>query len=176
MEEQRRRKMLIQLGAAMIVAFVLIRFTNLYGDRSLWSVQQSPIYTLMSFLNCTKYPPSLLYVLMTLGPAILTLGLVRQAPRVLKPLVYFGRVPMFYYLLHIPLIHLMTITLDYFQTGNVGWLFTNEQFIQSPPDGRGVGLLGVYIGWLIAVAILYPLCKWFAGVKQRRTDPWLSYL
>src|SRR5207249_3897668 len=109
-----RKKQLIGLGLALTAAFILLRWSNLYGDARHWSEQQSPAFTLFSFLNCTKYPPSLMYLLMTLGPAITAIGLFEGfTSRLARPLIVFGRVPLFFYLLHIPLIHGGMVLLDY---------------------------------------------------------------
>jgi hypothetical protein len=134
----------------------------------------------MAFLNCTKYPPSLDYVLMTLGPAILLLGYLPEMSRgVMKPFVVFGRVPMFYYLLHIFLVHMGAAILAIRQFGSAPWMFAgipNSFPGTETPPGWGYSLAIVYAIWLAIVLLLYPACVWFARVKQRRQDMWLSYL
>lgn len=173
---QRRRRMFL-LGAVVILAFIILRATNHYGDPRPWAMQSSPLSTLLSFLNCTKYPASLLFLLMTLGPAILALALFdRPLSPLARPLVIFGRVPLFYYLLHIPLIHGAAVLLDYVRFGwsplaNNGPWFRPEDI----PPNYGVSLPMVYLIWIGVVLVLYPPCRWFAGVKQRRGDVWLSY-
>ena len=110
----RRRAFLLRSGTAMIVAFVLLRAVNVYGDPSRWSVHASAVKTVLSFLNTTKYPPSLLFLLMTLGPALLALGWADAGtPRRLRPVLVFGGVPLFYFLVHLPLIHLLAIGASY---------------------------------------------------------------
>jgi len=180
-EQAERRKWLFGLGVLLILLFVQLRGLNIYGDPRPWSSQQSTLFTLFSFINCHKYPPSLLYLFMTLGPALLVLAaLDRGTPRWLEPLLVFGRVPLFYYLLHLPLIHGLAVLYSYLHYGRAGWLFTNPS--ENPdallvrPSDYGFGLPVVYLVWFGVVLALYPVCRWFAGVKRRRRDPWLSYL
>lgn len=176
---ERRRAFLLRLGLGLTVAFVLIRGINVYGDPFRWSVHKSAVFTALSFLNTTKYPPSLLFLLMTLGPAMLFLRAVdRRTPRLLRPALIVGKVPMFYYLLHVPLIHLIAVVVCYVRYGQVHWMFESnnlEQFPFSRPPGWGYSLPVVYLVWFLVVVTLYPLCRWFAALKQRRDDPWLSY-
>jgi uncharacterized membrane protein len=176
---ERRRKFLLPLGIAMTVAFVVLRAINIYGDPQRWSTQRSAAYTVLSFLNTTKYPPSLLYLLMTLGPAMLFLWAVDGGtPRWMRPALVIGKVPMFYYLLHIPLIHLIAIAVCYARYGHAYWMFespTLNQFPVTPPPAWGYSLPVIYLIWFIVVLTLYPLCRWFAGLKQRRSNAWLSY-
>ena len=176
---ERRRQFLLPLGAGLSVAFVVLRAVNIYGDPSRWATQKSSAATMLSFLNTTKYPPSLLYLLMTLGPALLFLWAVDAGtPLWLRPALVFGKVPMFYYLLHIPLIHLLAMATCYARYGHVHWMFESARFpnfpITKPPDW-GYSLPIIYLVWIIVVVTLYPLCRWFAGVRQRRRDFWLSY-
>jgi uncharacterized membrane protein len=176
----RRRTFLLRLGIGLAAAFVALRAINLYGDPVRWSTQKSAIFTVLSFLNTNKYPPSLLFLLMTLGPAMLFLWAVDgRTPRWLRPALVFGKVPMFYYLLHIPLIHLLAIVVCYARYGQVHWMFespSRDKFPVTPPPGWGFSLPTVYLIWAVVVVALYPLCRWFATLKQRRTDAWLSYL
>jgi uncharacterized membrane protein len=176
---ERRRKFLLPLGIGLSVAFVVLRTINVYGDPQPWSSQRSPVFTALSFLNTTKYPPSLLYLLMTLGPAMLLLWAVDTGtPRWLRPALVFGKVPMFYYLLHVPLIHLIALAVCYARYGHVYWMFQSPglgDFPITPPPGWGYSLPFVYLVWACVVLALYPLCRWFAGVRQRRSDAWLSY-
>ena len=178
-EPDRRRTFLLRLGIALSTAFVVLRAVNLYGNPVPWSTQRSAAFTVLSFLNTNKYPPSLLYLLMTLGPAMLFLWAVdKGTPRFLRPALTIGKVPMFYYLLHIPLIHLIAITVCYARYGQVHWMFespTLGEFPVTPPPGWGYSLPIVYLIWIFVVATLYPLCRWFAELKQRRGDAWLSY-
>jgi uncharacterized membrane protein len=176
----RRKAFLLPLGLALTASFIIFRAINIYGDPQHWSAQKSAAFTVLSFLNTSKYPPSLLYLLMTLGPALLFLWAVDAGtPRWLRPALTIGKVPMFYYLLHIPLIHLIAVAVCYARYGHVHWMFespTLAQFPITPPPGWGYSLPIVYLVWAIVVLTLYPLCRWFAALKQHRSDAWLSYL
>lgn len=176
----RRKSFLLRTGLGLTAAFVVLRALNVYGDPNPWSVQKSAALTVVSFLNTVKYPPSLLFLLMTLGPAMLALCAVDgRTPQILRPALIIGKVPMFYYGLHIPLIHIMAVIICYARYGHVYWMFqspTAAQYPFTPPPGWGLSLPAIYLIWGIVVVLLYPLCRWFAGVKQRRSDAWLSYL
>jgi uncharacterized membrane protein len=189
-----RQRRLLQLGALVTFGFIILRGTNVYGDPNLWEERPSAVGTCLSFLNCTKYPPSLLFLLMTLGPALLALAFfdwrfdgsageqetTRGASRRqwVWPIVVFGRVPLFFYVLHIPLIHGGAVLLDYARfgwsplAGHGPW----DVRAESVPAGYGVSLPMVYLIWIAVVLILYLPCRWFAEVKRRRRDVWLSYL
>lgn len=175
----RRRTFLWRAGLASTAAFVLLRAINVYGDPARWAPQKSAALTVVSFLNATKYPPSLLFLLMTLGPAVLILWAVdTSTPSWMRPALIFGRVPMFYFLLHIPLIHLFAVAVCYARYGHAHWMFESPNLGQYPftlPPGWGYSLTVVYLVWLVVVVTLYPLCRWFGGVRQRRSDAWLSY-
>ena len=180
-EPVERRKWLFGLGASLTALFVLVRALNVYGDPTPWSPQKNTLFTLFSFLNCHKYPPSLLYLLMTLGPALLALAVLdRGTPRWLKPVLVFGRVPLFYYLLHLPLIHGLAVLASYLHYGQANWWFGNPPQGPNTPNLRpsdyGYSLPIVYLVWLGVVLALYPFCRWFAEIKRRRREPWLSYL
>ena len=178
----------------MIVVFFLLRFSNLYGDAKLWSSQSTGFLTLLSMLDCTKYPPSLGYLLMTLGPAAIVLALLDRAVQppsppaaggegrgeegriaiFLRPILVFGRVPLFYYLIHLPLIHGLSVALHVLRLGHANWLYGSAP--AKPPPDAGFDLWVVYVAWIIVVFLLYPACQWFADLKRRRRDAWLSYL
>jgi hypothetical protein len=132
--------------------------------------------TMLSFLNTEKYPPSALYLGMTLGPALIALSALEAARGGLaRVLVIFGRVPLFYYVAHLLLLHTLALILAALAHGDVAWLFGGLA-IELKPEGYGMGLPGVYLMWVIVVAMLYAPCRWFAEVKRRRSDRWLSYL
>ncbi len=175
-----RRVFLLRAGLACCMAFVALRWLNVYGDPSPWSPQRSPLFTLLSFLNTTKYPPSLLFLLMTLGPAALLLAwLDRGTPGALRPALVYGRVPLFYFVLHLMLIHILAIVVCYARFGTAHWMFESpalDRYPFTPPPGWGYPLPVVYAAWVTVVALLYAPCRWFASVKMRRRDWWLSYL
>ena len=175
LESGLRQRWLRWLGGGMIVFFALLRWSNLYGNLLPWTPQTQTGFTLLSMLDCTKYPPSLCYLLMTLGPAMLFLAWADGGtPRLLRPLLAFGRVPMFYYLLHIPLIHALSVLMNRVRFG--GGDFNAFASSGKPPPDAGVGLIWVYAVWLGVVIGLYPFCQWFADLKRRRRDlTWLSY-
>ena len=177
---ERRRRFLLRLGVSLTLAFVVLRFANVYGDPIRWSPQRSAIGTMLSFLNANKYPPSLLYLLMTLGPASLILWMLdKGTPRSLRPTLVFGRVPLFYFMLHLPLIHLLAVIVCLGRYHDAHWMFespTLDQFPFTRPPGWGYSLPVVYGVWIVVVLTLFPLCRWFATLKAQRTDSWLSYL
>jgi uncharacterized membrane protein len=170
-----RQRTLIRLGLALTAAFVVIRWLNRYGDPAPWSVQPDPVYTVLSFLNTTKYPPSLLYLLMTLGPAITLLGLMdRVSGPLVRFVVVYGRVPFLYYVVHLYVIHGLTLVAAAI-TGQADPEQLRVVF-RFYPKTFGFGLGTVYLVWIGVVLALYPLCAWFAGLKARRKDAWLSYV
>jgi len=183
MEPAARRCILLAIGAGSTLAFVALRAVNVYGDPFPWTSQKAAAYTLFSFLNCTKYPPSLDFLLMTLGPALLVLAWFDRLPfRATNPLLVLGRVPLFFFVLHFYAAHAAGAFLAWLRYGHAAFAFLsvpmptfggpNERF----PAGFGYDLWVVYIVWALIVVGLYPLCRWFAGVKSRRRDWWLSYL
>ena len=178
---EERRALVLKLGAALTLAFVLLRAANVYGDPQPWAAQKNWLYTIFSFLNTEKYPPSLLFLLMTLGPALIVLALADRASRAwAKFFVVFGRVPLFYYLLHFFVIHLFALALSYARYGEAPWLFTGPPWspglMASFPKGYGYDLWVVYLVWVGAVALLYPASLWFSRVKREGRVSWLSYL
>lgn len=183
-----RKETLFYLGGWAIVLFFILRSVNSYGDAAHWHVQKSGIFSILSFLNVTKYPPSLLYVLMTLGPALIFLALMEGPAARAQPgsggwmekVTLFGRVPMFYYLAHIFLIHLLAIggAMVAGYKGSDMVLLTNR--VNRVPELRGYGfnLLTVYIVWMGVIIVLYPFCQWFDRYKRANQGRlwWLSYL
>jgi uncharacterized membrane protein len=181
LEPRRRRQTLLWLGVTMTAAFLLVRALNVYGDPRPWSVQGQPIFTVLSFLNTTKYPASLSFLLMTLGPATLFLAWadrIRVGER--NPLLVFGRVPLFYFIVHIPLIHLVAIDLTWLRYGAAPFLFEPPSTLGTPrnvfPPDYGWDLWVAYAVTAVVVVALYPLCIWFARLKASRRDGWLGYL
>ena len=179
LDAQRRRRLFLIIGGVVTGLFIVMRAIDVYGDPNDWSPQKNIVYTALSFLNTTKYPPSLLFLLMTLGPSILALVFFESRSsygRVGQFFITFGRVPLFFYLLQWYTAHLISVLLHLAFGKPVGWLFRSPVDFAAPPPGVGFNLAIVYVAWIIGVLLLYPLCKWFAGVKQRRKDWWLSYL
>lgn len=179
-EAERRKRLLLRLGLGLSAAFVVLRAINVYGDPNPWSMQKTATFSVLSFLNTVKYPPSLLFLLMTLGPAMLGLWLFDgRTPRLLRPVLTIGKVPMFYYVLHIPLIHLIALIICFARYGHVYWVFQSSTLADYPfaaPPGWGLSLPWTYAVWGVVVLLLYPLCRWFAAIKQRHSSVWLSYL
>jgi uncharacterized membrane protein len=177
---ERRREFLLRLGFACIVAFVVIRFANVYGDPQRWSAQKSAGFTLLSFINTTKYPPSLLFLLMTLGPAMLFLRAVDGGtPALLRPAMIIGKVPLFYFIMHVVVLHTATVIASLARYGTARYMTespTLDKFPVTQPPGWPAPLPVVYLIWIGVVLVLYPLCRWFAALKARRNDAWLSYL
>lgn len=175
----KRKKTLIYLGAGAIALFVLLRIGNLYGEPSHWSTQATPLFSFLSFLNASKYPPSLLYTLMTLGPSFLFLAFAEgPVNKVTEKLVVIGRVPMFFYILHIVFIHLLAVFAAVI-TGYKASDMVLSTWVTDSPQLRGYGfnLLTVYLLWVAVVIVLYPLCKWYDAYKRNhREKQWLSYI
>ncbi len=178
-----RRRILLRTGLTLTIAFIAIRAANVYGDPVPWSPQKSGVFTLLSFLNCTKYPPSLSFLLMTLGPALLALAWFdRIRFRATNPLIVFGRVPLFYFVLHFYAVHVLADVMAWFRYGRASFpfLFQPIPSMGGPrnlfPPNFGYPLWVVYLVWFAIVVSLYPLCRWFAGIKARRRDWWLSYV
>jgi len=171
----RRRALLIRLGLGLVGAFLVVRGLDVYGDPRHWSASpKGGVYTLMAFLNTSKYPPSLQYLLMTLGPAALACAWAQGwTGRLNAALITLGRVPFAFYVAHIYLIHAIAVALGLVE--GFGLAQMASIFIFYPPD-YGIPLAGVYVAWVAVVLALYPLCKWVAAVKARRRDWWLSYL
>lgn len=178
-DSQQRKTWLRQTGWTFIVAFVVLRFVNLYGDPAAWSVQKNAWFTFLSFINTSKYPVSLLFLLMTLGPLLLALSYFDGREfRWSKPFVIFGRVPLFYFIGHFFLIHSVALILFMQKTGKT-WDEIDLHFAKSfggiTPEG-GYTLPWVYVAWVAVVLAMYPLCAWYAGIKRKSNSSWLSYL
>jgi uncharacterized membrane protein len=175
---EQRRRLLLRLGLGACAAFVVLRALNAYGDPVPWTHQaRGPVWTALSFLNCQKYPPSLLFLLMTLGPALCLLALLDRGPAaparapLLRPLLVFGRVPLLFYVGHLMLLRYTSLPMGLHRWGAAG--------LKPPPGHAGspeLPLAVTYLAWGLALLLLYPLCRWFAALKARRTDRWLSYL
>ena len=162
------------------------RLLDVYGDPNGWAVQKTTAMTVVSFFNTQKYPPSLLFLMMTLGPAMILLSIWERynAPAGETPtrnamsraFITFGRVPLFFYLLQWPTAHAAGLLLSLAAGKSVAHYFVEPGPGRSVPPDAGFDLSVVYAAWIAGVLLLYPLCRWYAGVKARRTDWWLSYL
>ena len=184
LETAQRDRVCLALGLGATALFLLLRGFDLYGDPRPWSAAahpdgQPPMPAPLAFLSTTKYPASLSFLLMTLGPTIAAIPLLDGARGALaRWITAFGRVPFFYYVLHIPLIHGLALIVSRIRLGEASpWLFTNHPMGNPPPpDGYPWSLPLLYIVWLVAIVMLYPACRWFADFKATRREWWLSYL
>ena len=185
LEPARRNRLCWRIGLSATALFLVLRGLDLYGDPFTWRAAvhptngRPPMPALLAFLNTNKYPASFLFLLMTLGPTIALMPWLERAHgAVARWLTVFGRVPMFFYLLHIPLIHALAVLVSLVRTpADTAWLFTNHPMANPPaPAGYTWSLGMLYVGWTVAVVLLYHPCRWFAGLKARRAEAWLSYL
>jgi uncharacterized membrane protein len=174
----KRKKALLWLGSGAIIVFLLIRLINIYGDPVAWTKQPDFFFTVLSFIKVNKYPPSLLYLLMTIGVALIFLAFSEKTPgRLGKIFTIFGRTAMFYYILHIYLIHLLAIIATNFCGHKWSDMIFDSFSNTEKLDGYGFSLGIVYLVWIIVIVILYPLCKWYDGYKSSHREKWwLSYL
>ena len=171
---QKRDARLLAWGGAATVAFVMMRGIGLYGEPNPWQVQTRALATVIDFLNVTKYPPSLLFLVMTLGPAAMLCAVADRVPDPIKrSLIVFGRAPFAFYVAHLYLIHTLAVGFGVMQGFQASQFMTYSFFF---PKGYGVGLAGTYAVWILVVAMLYPFCRRVSAVKDRRRNWWLSYL
>jgi uncharacterized membrane protein len=178
LEPARGHRICYAVGLGGTALFLLLRGLNLYGDPRPWTAT-GEMPAVLSFLNTTKYPASFSFLLMTLGPTIALIPLLDRARGTVAGWVRtFGRVPFFFYVLHIPLIHGLALLVSWSREGSVSpWLLANHPMGNPPPPEGYTWSLGVlYLVWAVAIIILYFACRWFANLKARRTDAWLSYL
>jgi uncharacterized membrane protein len=175
----KRKSRLLWMGIGATSLFLLLRAFNLYGDPSPWSTQKSSIFSIMSFANTTKYPPSLLFLLMTLGPSFLFLYWTENVKnRVTDSLIIIGRVPFFFYVIHIYVIHLLALLgLVYAGRSWTEYILTSKSFMAGTLADFGFSLVVVYLIWLLVVALLFPICKWYNDYKTNHREKWwLGYL
>ena len=190
-EPHMRRRLTFALGVVLTLLFVVLRGLNGYGNPEAvvaasspgdWQPLNSVTMTIVYFLDVEKYPPSLQFLLMTIGPSLILLSIFdrvsenKSMAKMLKPLLIFGRVPLFFYVIHLFTIHLLALAAAFIFHQPTGWLLRGGFFLGQVPEGSGYGLPMVYAMWLLVVVILYFLCRWFADLKQRRRNWWLSYL
>ena len=176
-----RRRVLFALGCGLTMAFIALRLWNGYGDPRPWAGQPKPGFTLLSFLNTTKYPPSLDFLLMTLGPALILLGLWDRAkPREWNPFLVFGRTPLLYFVLHLAVLHFLSVALILFRYGVTPFLWLAPPTMGTPrevfPPDYGWSLTTTYLSTIAVVIVMYPICLWFSRLRQKSKSAWLSYL
>ena len=174
---EQRKPLLLQIGLGSLVLFVLLRFLNMYGDPAPWATQKDGLFTFLSFINVTKYPPSLLYDLLLLGLMFLILSAADGADDVLtRWLTVYGKVPMFYYILHWYLVHISMIVMSLLEGYSLADLPTGPLNF-GRPEGAGISLGFVYLVWMGLVILLYPLCKWYGRYKDSHPEiGWLRYV
>lgn len=176
-EQALRKKLFYKIGAGMLLAFIIIRFMNVYGNATPWEVKSTPVFTILSFFDLTKYPPSLLFDLCFLGIMFLLLGFFEKQsyPKWTNIVLVFGSVPLFYYVVHWIVMHIVKFVVLAYQGYNLVELF-NKTFAR-PLEPNGLGLGGVYICWIIVIILMYPLCVWYSRYKKaNRSKEWLRYL
>ena len=174
-----RYKFLTRTGIGMLLLYLILRIPNLYGDMNHWNVQDDFMFTMLSFINVTKYPPSLLYLLITLGPSLLLLAAAeRWSGKIYDRIVIVGRVPMFYYIIHIYIIHgLATLAAVLSGYSASEMIFNGWGPDPGNLEGYGYNLLVVYLVWIGIILGMYPICRWYYGYKRKNRDQWwLSYL
>ena len=173
--DRQRNSRLMRIGTGLVIAFVLLRALDVYGDPHAWHFDGNNLSaSVMSFLATTKYPPSLLYTLMTLGPAAIVCSFADRLPGPIRNVLQtYGRAPLAFYIAHFYLIHTLSVLLGMAEGFHADQFFTHYRFF---PKGYGVSLGGVYLIWITVVALLYPLCRYVTAVKARRKDWWLSFL
>ena len=176
LEPDKRIKILFRIGTGMILGFILLRFFDFYGDANKWNAQKNFIFTILDFIDTTKYPPSLLFIMMTLGPAILFLSFLERIKNFEKInfFIVFGRVPLFYYLLHIPLIHLLAVLVANATGINPSFMFGSYPFFWQ--FNWGYSLPIVYFVWVVVIIGIYPVCSIYNNYKRKKKSKWLSYL
>jgi len=177
--ERNRKRSLLGIGLGAVSLFLILRGFNLYGESRPWNVQHSPIFTVMSFLNTTKYPPSLHFLLMTMGPALIFLALSEKVQNKFStPVAVFGKVPFFFYIIHLYLIHaLAVLTLVFSGRDWHEYILSAERLSSGSLSNFGLRLEAVYLVWILVLVLLFPLCRWYQLYKENNPAKWwLSYL
>ncbi|WJS96864.1 heparan-alpha-glucosaminide N-acetyltransferase domain-containing protein [Flavobacterium johnsoniae] len=176
--EEKRKNLFIKIGLSALALFVIIRFINIYGDPVLWTTQKDAVFTFLSFMNITKYPPSLLFCLVTLGIMFLLLAFAERFSNGIKKVaLVYGKVPLFYFVVHFYVIHILTLLMLFAQ----GFTFSQFEFASGTfgrPKGAesGLSIWIIYIIWIFVVAILYKPCQWFGKYKAENQHWWLKYV
>ena len=174
----KRRRIFFKIGLAALALFVTLRLLNVYGDPVPWASQKDPVYTLLSFLNVTKYPPSLQFCLLTLGFMFFMLAMAEEArTRLAQVASVYGKVPLFYFIIHFFLIHLLMLGLMFLQGFSWDQInFASGTFGRPSGVRSGVALWAIYLIWIGVVALLYKPCLWFGAYKSKHTHGWLKYM
>lgn len=174
----KRNKILLRLGASALLLFIVLRYVDIYGDPLPWSKQATALQTFFSFMNVQKYPPSLLFIFATIGGALIFLSLIKDTnSRLAKALIIYGRVPLFYYIVHFYLLHLISIVLFFVRGHSVSEGIRGQLPFKFIIAGEGYSLWIVYAVWIAVVLTLYPVCKWYDHYKTiHKEKKWLSYL
>jgi uncharacterized membrane protein len=176
-DPQRRKRILLITGISLIALFIVLRWTNIYGDPAPWSVQRNWGHTLISFLNVSKNPPSLMYLCMTIGPALVALALTEKIHNKLTAfLTVYGNVPFFYYFLHLCLIRVVNIILFFALGFHTNQIADPKSISLFRPNNFGFNLGVVYLIWLFIILALYFPCRWYSKYKRTHYQWWLSYL
>jgi uncharacterized membrane protein len=173
----KRKRILLTIGLSFTMLFVVLRVINKYGDPSLWFEQRNDLYTFLAFLNVTKYPPSLMYLGMTLGPSLILLAFFENIKNKLSDFfIVFGRVPFFYYIIHFFLIHFLCLIIFFIEGYGSKDIIPKQSPFLFRPDNFGFNLPGMYLIWFCIIIALYPLCKKYGEYKKTHRQWWLSYL
>lgn len=173
----KRRKILLYTGMGTLAFFFIVRYFNIYGDPAPWSIQKTTALSIISFLNVTKYPCSLLYLCMTVGTALVVLALTEKVKnKFTSILIIYGNVPFFYYLCHWYLLRTFSVITFFAQGFKTSDIVNPKQPILFLPDNMGFNLFGVYMIWLLVIFILYFPCRWYSKYKRTHQQWWLSYM
>ena len=178
-DSAKRKRVLLQIGVSSIVLFFILRGFKLYGESNLWKEQSTVIYSVLSFLKTTKYPPSLQFLLMTVGPTFIVLAFSDGIQnRFSKPIIILGKVPLFFYIIHLYFIHLLaTVYLVYEGQSWNAYVISAREIMSGRLGGFGLDLVWVYIIWVLVILVLYPMCRWYQGYKENHPEKrWLGYL
>ncbi len=176
---EKRKKILLYAGVITIVLFIIIRFTKIHGDLDTWSTQKNPWFTFLSFINCVKYPVTLLFTLMTLGPILIVLSLTERSKGwISEKAIVIGRVPLFYFIIHFYILHIVALGLYIiiFSKSISEIDFHLQAGLGGISPGTGYSLVWTYVAWITLIILLYPICRWYNNYKSSHTNWWLSYL
>jgi len=176
-DEAKRKRTLITIGFLLTVIFIVLRLINHYGDPRPWNTQRDGLYSFLSFINLTKYPPSLMYLGMTLGPAFILLAFFENIKnKIADFFIVFGRVPFFFYIIHFFLIHFLCMIIFFIEGYGVKDIIPKKSPFLFRPDTFGFSLPGLYLIWFCIIIVLYPMCKKYSKYKATHRQWWLSYL